>query len=44
MDNNTNNIAVGSGDFTSKRLLDMLRITGKKYDLEKIQKALGFFF
>ncbi len=42
MDNNTTNVAQGTGDFSAKRLLDMLRITGKKYDLEKIQRAYDY--
>ena len=29
-------------EFNSKKLLDLLRITGKKYDLEKIQQAYEY--
>ena len=41
MDTN-NNVAVNQGDFTAKRLIDLLKITGKKYDLEKIQQAYDY--
>ena len=41
MDTNNNNV-VNQGDFTSKRLIDLLKITGKKYDLEKIQQAYDY--
>ena len=36
-----NNMQV-TGDFTSKRLIDLLKITGKSYDLEKINKAYEY--
>jgi len=46
MENNTTtNVAntVNNGsEFNSKKLLDLLRVTGKKYDLEKIQKAYEY--
>ena len=38
MDNNT----VQTNDFTAKTLIDLLRVTGKNYDLEKIQKAYDY--
>ena len=41
MDTN-NSVEVNRGDFTSKRLIDLLKITGKKYDLEKIQRAYDY--
>ena len=41
MNNNENN-AVQNTEFNSKKLIDLLRVTGKKYDLEKIQKAYEY--
>ena len=42
MENNTvNNLAVNN-DYSSKKLIDLLRVTGKKYDLEKIQRAYDY--
>ncbi len=38
MDNNT----VQTNDFTAKKLIDLLRVTGKNYDLEKIQRAYEY--
>ncbi|MBR3686399.1 MAG: bifunctional (p)ppGpp synthetase/guanosine-3',5'-bis(diphosphate) 3'-pyrophosphohydrolase [Clostridia bacterium] len=38
MDNNT----VQTNDFTAKKLIDLLRVTGKNYDLEKIQRAYDY--
>ena len=42
MENNTNTEAVRNNDFTAKRLIELLKITGKKYDLEKIQQAYDY--
>ena len=42
MDTNQNGSSSGVVEFNSKKLLDLLRITGKKYDLEKIQKAYEY--
>ena len=38
MDNNT----AQTNDFTAKTLIDLLRVTGKNYDLEKIQRAYDY--
>ena len=38
MDNNT----VQTNDFTAKKLIDLLRVTGKNYDLDKIQRAYEY--
>ncbi len=40
MDNNE--IQKEHKEFNEKRLLDLLRVTGKKYDIEKIQKAYNY--
>ena len=42
MDTNQTSGSVNVTEFNSKKLLDLLRITGKKYDLEKIQKAYEY--
>ena len=42
MDNVNSNTSVGATDYTAKKLLELLRITGKKYDLEKIQRAYDY--
>ena len=42
MDNINSNSSVATTDYTAKKLLELLRITGKKYDLEKIQKAYDY--
>ena len=39
---NANITTVQSEDFTAKRLIDLLKVTGKKYDLEKIQRAYDY--
>ena len=36
-----NNIAQ-TNDFTAKTLIDLLRVTGKNYDIEKIQQAYDY--
>lgn len=36
------NTTVQNGEFNANRLLDLLRVTGKKYDLEKIQRAYEY--
>ena len=38
----TNNSTNIQADYTSKRLIDLLKVTGKKYDLEKIQRAYDY--
>ena len=42
MDNTEKNTPLQNTEFNSKKLLDLLRITGKKYDLEKIQSAYEY--
>jgi len=42
IENKTVNESVQKTDFTSKKLLELLKITGKKYDLEKIQRAYEY--
>ncbi len=42
MDNNTKNQHEETRDYTAKRLIDLLRVTGKKYDLDKIQRAYDY--
>ena len=41
MENNEKN-TVPVTEFNAKRLIDLLRVTGKKYDLEKIQRAYDY--
>ena len=41
MENNEKN-TVPVTEFNAKRLIDLLRVTGKKYDLEKIQNAYDY--
>ena len=33
------NTLIQNGEFNANRLLDLLRVTGKKYDLDKIKRA-----
>ena len=42
MENTEKNNAVEMTEFNAKKLLDLLRVTGKKYDLEKIQRAYEY--
>ena len=42
MDNNNSNYSAGNTEYSAKKLLELLRITGKKYDLEKIQRAYDY--
>ncbi|MBQ8408855.1 MAG: bifunctional (p)ppGpp synthetase/guanosine-3',5'-bis(diphosphate) 3'-pyrophosphohydrolase [Clostridia bacterium] len=42
MDTNVVHDSTSPVEFNAKKLMDLLRVTGKKYDLEKIQKAYEY--